>query len=410
MSDIDSDVIIVGGGPAGAWAARLLAAAGARVRVLDASHPREKPCGGGLTARSLDLIGDAIAGVPVRPVSRVRFEAAPVGRDPYPPPPRRAPSVTVDLEPARHGRHAPLVIVDRTSFDGALIDAARRAGADLVADRAVHVEASRDAVLVRTRRHTFRARWLIGADGAASLVRHRLARRLPRSSLSIALGFYVRDWHSREIVVRFVSHPPGYIWSFPRTDHLAVGICAQADQADATTLRRQLAAWLAAEGLANGRRVEPYSWPIPSPDASACAAGVPAGDRWLLVGDAAGLVDPLTREGIYYALLSGARAAEALLADGGSPSVRYTGSLRGDVLPELARAHRARRSFFWPTVSRLWVDALTESPRVRLLGLQVVLGEAGYHHLRRAAVRRLEPGAALRVLGRQVARRLRPQR
>ena len=409
--DRDADILIAGGGPAGAWAARRLAEAGARVRIFDASHPREKPCGGGLTARSLDLLGGAIDALPSVSITSVRFQAPPVRGPEYPHAPRSAPSVSLPV--GTGSGHVParpvsrLVTVDRTRFDALLLESAQRAGAELVRSRVTAVDVSRDAVTLRTRTQSFRGRHLIGADGAASLVRHRLAQRLPRSSLSIALGAYVRDTSSSDIVIRFVNRPPGYIWSFPRTDHLAIGICAPAGQADPRALRRQLDAWLAAEGLAAGRRVEPYSWLIPSPDGTACQAGVPGGDRWLLVGDAAGLVDPLTREGIYYALLSGARAADALLADGGSASARYAEALRADVLPELALAIRARRSFFWPTVSRLWVDALAESPRVRALGLAVVLGEVGYHHLRRTAVRRLEPAAALRILGRQAGRHLR---
>jgi menaquinone-9 beta-reductase len=408
MVNADADILIAGAGPAGAWAARALAAAGARVRLFDASHPREKPCGGGLTARCLDLLGDAIALPAAIAVSHVRFQAPPVGREAYPPGRRGVPSVTVPTDaasPAASGRSSPrLVVVDRTRFDAALLEAAERAGAELVPERVRALTVAPQGVTVRTATHQFRGRYLIGADGASSLVRHQLARPLPRPSLSIALGVYVRDASSTEIVIRFVTRPQGYIWSFPRADHLAVGICAAADRSTPRELRRHLDAWLAAEGLADGRRLDRYSWPIPSPDAAGCRAGVPSGDRWLLAGDAAGLVDPLTREGIYYALASGACAADALLDGTGSPSDRYADALRRTLLPELAQAARARGSFFSPVVSRLWVDALTVSPRVRRLGLDVVLGCVGYHHLRRTALRRLEPGAAMRILGRQAGR------
>jgi flavin-dependent dehydrogenase len=151
----------------------------------------------------------------------------------------------------------------------------------------------------------------------------------------------------------------------------------------------------------------PYSWPIPSLPFQAWADGVPAGTRWLLVGDAAGLVDPLTREGIYYALRSGELAAQALLGSGAEPAREYAGVVQAELASELALSARARGTFFSPLVTRLWIDVLRESPRVRSLALRTVVGTVGYYHLRRRAVAALEPGAALRVARAQVARYLR---
>jgi flavin-dependent dehydrogenase len=213
--------------------------------------------------------------------------------------------------------------------------------------------------------------------------------------------------HSPEIVVRFVRQPPGYIWSFPRADHLAIGICAPADLANAAALRGHVDRWLARQDFARERRMTPYSWPIPSLPATAWADGLPTGPRWLLAGDAAGLVDPLTREGIYYALRSGALAAQALLETAPEPSRRYAGAVQSELVSELVLSARARGTFFSPLVTRLWIDVLRESPRVRSMALNVVVGAIGYYHLRRRAVAALEAGAALRVVRAQAARYLR---
>jgi flavin-dependent dehydrogenase len=207
--------------------------------------------------------------------------------------------------------------------------------------------------------------------------------------------------------VRFVRKPPGYIWSFPRTDHLAIGICAPADRSDAPILRSHLERWLDRQGLASARDGTPYSWPIPSLPVDAWADGVPVGPRWLLTGDAAGLVDPLTREGIYYALRSGELAAQSLLGEGADPARRYAVAVQAELVSELALSARARGTFFSPLVTRLWIDVLRESPRVRSMALNVVIGTLGYYHLRRRAVRALEPGAALRVARAQLFRYLR---
>jgi len=408
MPDYDADVLIVGAGPAGSLAARQLARAGASVRLLDASHPREKPCGGGLTERCVMLAGEVLGRVPHVAIERVRFESPPVGRDPYPPPPRRPPSVTVDVpRGSAGGPPSSLVVVSRLAFDRALVDDAREAGADLIPERAVDVHVDATSVWVATRRRRWRARYLIGADGANSLVRRRLHRPLPASHWSLATGAFADGASSRNIVVRFVRRPPGYIWSFPRTDHLAIGICAPADLATARGLRHELDRWLASYDNAQGCGMTPYSWPIPSLPVQAWADGVPAGERWLLAGDAAGLVDPLTREGIYYAMRSGELAARSLLEAGPRPTQEYLRAVQTEIVSELALSARARGSFFSPLVTRLWIDVLRESPRVRSLALRTVVGTVGYYHLRRRAVAALEPGAALRVARAQAARYLR---
>jgi geranylgeranyl reductase family protein len=408
MSDYDADVLIVGAGPAGAWAARQLARGGASVRLIDASHPREKPCGGGLTVRSVAMLGDLLDRIPHVAIERVRFESPPLGRDPYPPLPRTPPSVTVGVPRSDAGGPlSPLVVVSRRALDGALVDDAREAGADLIPERAVDVHVGDGSVMVSTRRRRWRGRFLIGADGANSLVRRRLHEPLPPSHWSLAIGAFAAGASGSEIVVRFVRKPPGYIWSFPRPDHLAIGICAPADLAGAAVLRGHLDRWLAGQDMARGCRMRPYAWPIPSLPHHAWAGGVPTGRHWLLVGDAAGLVDPLTREGIYYALRSGDLAAEALLGADSEPARRYAGAVQKELSVELERSARARGTFFSPIVTRLWIDVLRESPRVRSMALGVVVGAIGYYHLRRRAAAAIEPGAALRVARAQAARYLR---
>lgn len=407
MPHLDADVLIVGAGPAGALAARDLARAGASVRLIDASHPREKPCGGGLTERCVAICGDLLARVPHVAIERVRFESAPVGRDPYPPPPRAVPSIAVDVPEAAPGAAHALVVVGRRAFDAALVDDAREAGADLIPERAVAIGTDADSVWVATRQRRWRGRFLVGADGANSLVRRQLDQPLPRAHWSLATGVFAPGASSREILIRFVRRPPGYIWSFPRLDHLAIGICAPADRCAAPELRDHLSRWLAASGLTRGRRTTAYAWPIPSLPQAAWADGVPTGARWLLVGDAAGLVDPLTREGIYYALRSAQLAANALAAPGGNPTADYARAVQAELVSELALSARARGTFFSAFVTRLWIDVLRESPRVRSLALQTVVGTVGYYHLRRRAVAALEPRAALGVARAQAARWLR---
>ena len=104
--------------------------------------------------------------------------------------------------------------------------------------RARDVGRNGDGWRILTRDGHVDCRWLIGADGPASLVRRRVFRPFDRADLSIATGCFVRGTTARDVVIAFEDEPAGYLWSFPRPDHLAVGICAQADES--TTPQLQL--------------------------------------------------------------------------------------------------------------------------------------------------------------------------
>src|SRR5438874_11947831 len=155
----------------------------------------------------------------------------------------------------------------------------------------------------------------------------------------------------------------GYLWSFPRPDHLAVGICAPATAGTSSgDLLRQSRAWIGSHQLNGVTSLQQYAWPIPSVASRMSEGDRSSGPGWMLLGDAAGLVDPLTREGVYYALLSGLWAAEAIAGAGSRrPEDVYAGRLRDEMYPELSRAARVSRLFFSPRFSRLFVTAPRES-------------------------------------------------
>jgi geranylgeranyl reductase family protein len=380
------DVVVAGGGPAGAWSAFRLARAGARVAVVDGSHPREKPCGGGVTGRALDVLGGLFPKQSRengdRPlfsqIQRARFEQADV-------------STVVPLAPGGLG------VGSRAAFDGRLLDAARDAGAELVAERVTDVSVGAEHASIRTSRRIVRGAWLVGADGSAGLTRRKLWQPFRRDQISIATGFFARGLTSSEIVVRFTDTPPGYAWSFPRPDHLAIGVCAQADATSAAALRAWTRNWIDASGLARGATsLDAYAWPIPSLGPDDFDRERASGPRWMLVGDAAGLVDSITREGIFFALQSADAAAEAILA-GADPAARYDAALRRDVYPELRHAARLKAGFFQPRFTRLLVAAL-ERPAIAAIMADLVAGRQSYRGLRRRLLRTLEVRLAWRFI------------
>ena len=393
--DVRHEVAIVGAGPAGARAAYVLARRGVRVTIFDGSHPREKPCGGGVTGRALALVADAVdpRTFPHTVIRSARFTQTPargvgmMGRSSG-----LEVRVGVPLDPEA------LVVASRARFDAALLAAAERAGARLVRARVTDLSTGASGVTLTTAgggQHT--ASYVIGADGANSLVRRRLATPWRRDQLSIATGFFAHGVTSDEIVIELMPDPPGYIWSFPRPGHLAIGICVQADVGIGVgALRARTAAWIAATRIAEGATLEPYAWPIPSLGAGDFEALALTGPRWALVGDAAGLVDPITREGIFFAIASGQWIADALMAD--DPAPDYASRVRDEAVSELARAARLKAGFFRPAFTGLMIRALTESGAIRSVMADLVAGRQNYSTLTWRLLKTFEVGLAWRAL------------
>jgi geranylgeranyl reductase family protein len=386
---MNADVAVIGAGPAGSLAAHLLARGGARVVLFDPSHPREKPCGGGVTGRALEIVTRATGlHCPAVRISTARFvhtsAFASLDLDHAA---QRADSGSVVALPDRT-----LVVASRAAFDGALLTASCRAGATLVADRVRRVARAGDAFRIETASGAvYKTPHVIGADGANSLVRRSLAAAFRRDQLSIATGFFAHGVTSEEVVIELISDPPGYLWSFPRPDHLAVGICAQADAGVAAgALRARAGDWMRRLRLAPEARLEAYSWPIPSLSSDDFEALDPAGEGWSLVGDAAGLVDPITREGIFFALESARFSAEAILSGAMRADRLYVDRVRREIAADLARAARLKAAFFRPGFIHLLISALADSENIRTVMADLVAGTQSYGTLKWRLVKTLE--------------------
>lgn len=356
---------IVGAGPAGSLLAYRLARAGVSVVLFDPSHPREKPCGGGLTGKALDLLPDAPSSdpLPARRVPCCRFESG------------DGQAVEVEL-----GK--PVAIVARREFDGWLLRQAVAAGAQHLAERVTSVDAGGRLQTATGGVRGFDV--VVGADGASSLVRRALLGPLPKQRLHMAVGWYAPG--TVPMTVRFTPGLEGYLWLFPRRDHVAVGISAPLAAVPTRDLVARLRREVARDFPAfSDQDACLYAHTIPIAASNPQSIRELAGERWALLGDAAALADPITGEGLHSALHSAAILAETLLADG-SPQ-GYPERLLSGYGRELLRAAALKPRFYSPGFTSRMVRASARSRAVREVLTDLVLGNQGYLDLKRRLLR-----------------------
>jgi geranylgeranyl reductase family protein len=317
---VEWDVVVVGAGPAGLNAAYAARGLGARTLVLDrARHPRYKTCGGGLLGVSLNSVGPDLA-IPVR--ARVtEFSFTYRGKWRY----------------TKTGRGAAILsMVDRSEFDGAMRNAVESAGA-VIREKALVRSVGESSVLLADGT-SISARTVIGADGSAGVsarfvgVRHRqtdlgLEYELP------ATGALADRWRNR-VHLDWGAIPGSYGWLFPKGDFLTVGVIAE--RGDPAGTRAYLARLVRRLGLAH---LEPIQ---DSGHLTRCrTADSPlVRGNVIVAGDAGGLLEPCTREGISYALrsgtLAGAAAAKAALDGDRAPLLEYERQIRHTLGAEMA--------------------------------------------------------------------------
>ena len=394
----DFDLLIVGAGPAGSFAAELLARGGARVALFDGRPEGEpKACGGGVTAKALKAWPHLL-----NAVGRTITEL-----DLYSPSSRR---LHLQLD-------EPFAIYSRVAFDSYLRDRARDAGAQILSEKVSARRIKRTEAGWRVTNETG-SQWtgsiLIGADGANSGIAKMLAGKLPASDMEVAFGYRapLPSNESAPTVVAFLPGWVGYAWAFPRPDHISFGIATTQDAFEHEPLddllwRFMIAYYRQCEGADvkfwqthNGdaktahirahldSTAERYAARIPGLAAETWDTRTVSGDDWALLGDAAGFADPVTGEGIYYALRSAELLAEAYLS---GDFRSYEGKWREDFGAELRRAAQMRRRFygnFWgaPFTERMIEFARGHRGVRRVLG-DLVAGEQGYVDLKKKLVK-----------------------
>src|SRR6266478_314046 len=237
-------IAIVGGGPAGAFAAELLAAGGRDVLLFDEKLAWEKPCGGGLTHKALiqyPFLGEARA----ESKFSVNCElVSPAGRR------------------GRFGLRHPLAIFSRFTLNGLLLERALRTGVELRKERVIRISGTDGDWHLTTPNAEYRATYLVLAAGARNPFRPQFLAPISPDDLMVTAGYFIPGC-TPLMQIQFLKGITGYIWVFPRADHVSAGIAGKMGETSTAELRRVLERWLEENSFRlNGARF--YSHILPS--------------------------------------------------------------------------------------------------------------------------------------------------
>jgi geranylgeranyl reductase family protein len=371
------DVVIVGGGPGGATAGMLLAQHNLSVVILEkARFPRDKPCGGLLSGRAVRIVSSLHGEAALAQLARASSTGC-----------RLLHQRTVLAEAIGCDT---LFVVARRELDGFLLQAAREAGCTVFEHSEVRdVQPARSAVMLSSG-EMIRGGVIIGADGANSTVRKTCWPQSQRAQKAVGLGLVadvaaaqlqtaeMRDACSRLPHVFFGLTPWGYGWIFPKGETLSVGVGGLLGQRVALRTALQ---WLVSEHFREGvwESLRIYGHPLPVGNFQRTAGR----GNILLVGDAAGLVEPVTGEGIAFALQSAQLAATSALAalSRGKPSQagrHYNAWLRRCMLRHFRHASVARWLLFSKPCFPAAMRALRRHPKLLRYYLELLSGKMSY--------------------------------
>ena len=358
------EISIVGGGPAGSLCGERLATAGFKVTIYDERMTWEKPCGGGLTHKAIEAYPFLLdSPQPKRIV-------------------RKAELISSGGHRAQFEMNRPIVIYARKVLNQLLLDRAIAAGCTAVCSRVTNVDTNGARVRLTAQGEERWSDFIVLAAGARNQWLPETTA-LGSKDLEVTLGYFVPT-EEDIIKVKFLKEFEGYLWSFPRADHLSVGICAKMGQSSTQVLRRHLDDFVEDEKIPRAG-AKFYSHVLPSPEAHTIRSRRISGRNWAMAGDAAATVDPITGEGLYYALRSGDLLAQAIAE--GAPEL-YPEKLRDAFSADLEFAARIaarifRGNFLGNAITTRMVQMLNYSPAFRDLIRDVFSGSQDYRSLKR---------------------------
>jgi len=292
---MDKTIAIIGAGPAGSMLAAKLASDANKVCLFDPKAPWEKPCGGMLGSDTID--------------------AHPELKN-YPYPINQCHEM-VYISPRNDRTKVPaqtaIPIISRLELSCYLLDMAKNSSAAFIPKKVLNISQDQSRWVIETEDSAYIADLIVGADGANSMVRKATIGNFPEQHLSLTCGYILTGVPEDQYITKFLDIP-GYIWVFSRANHTSTGIGATLGTVSGKDLFKKLHDFLS-ENYPGFRITKKYSALIAAVADERFFDQPCSGDNWLLVGEAAGHVDPVTGEGIHYAFGSAKAAAQAIGAD-----------------------------------------------------------------------------------------------
>jgi len=341
-----------------------LARAGHEVVIFDERLAWEKPCGGGLTHKAILKYPFLLENsYPKKLIHSVELIASNDQR------------ATLEMT-------NPIVIYSRKVLNGLLLERAQSAGCRVRQSHVVTVETNGEKPRLCVDGEWQPADFLVLAAGARNQLLPE-TRALQRDELEMTQGYFVPQ-NADAITIKFLPQFEGYIWSFPRNDHLSVGICGSMAEHTSAELRGHLHTFVEKHNIpTEGSKF--YSHVLPSPRERTLSERNVVGKNWALVGDAAAWVDPLTGEGLFYAIRSGELLGRSLAE--GCPE-KYPAWIKAAFSTELEFAARIvrrfyRGSFLGNAVTTRMVQFIRRSPVFRQLVGDLFSGTQDYSSLKR---------------------------
>ncbi len=356
-------IAIIGGGPAGSHLAAHLAKEGRDITLFHRKIRKEKPCGGGITYRlikeypflkDIEDQANTIQKIIIHSPSDIETELTLQG---------------------------PLFIFSRATFDSFLLQQAIAAGGKIIEGKVTDILGGEGGWDVQTETGTHEAfDFLVGADGVSGMSRKKLSRSFGKNNLTQTLGFFIDNATDDRIRLKFFDDHEGYAWSFPRKNNINIGIGSPLGKKSSKELLSYLHDFIANYLPSHTLKIkESFGALIPSIDLEdRNQLKNISGENWALIGDAGGITDPITGEGIYYAIRTATILGEAILQN--KPHL-YSSKVREILGSDISWAYFNRNKFFKREFIDIAVEVCNKSKEIASIVAELFAGMLPYSHL-----------------------------